>query len=415
MLKKKKYKKIGKGSLKCVNTFKLFGYENLRFKEIEGIIAKYVDFHLLTGESAKELEIINTSTPKRVDKPSLKEFQKIVNASNGKTSGTITSTGKAVPIKAISISEYLSQQAQTVSNFNISSPDTYNSNPRQSNGKPNARHFAFDPEPMPANRQPNVQDYNDPLVIWIIMYMIHLILTNHQDDKEWYHTPIGTPISSEVLERIFGNRRKIALAKEIADFANILERFPALPEGHISDRFRLSAALRNKHPLGKVIRYPVDDPKVSGMLIDAYNRRLDKKPLDAVSKKSLKILQTLRIRGDEARKFVDDQYNKEYAREISKKKPNSARMVRLQAVKDNRHAFIQCIEHIEEDAFVTRDDFSGRLYSTFTMSPKELRPFLYFDGCDEDLYIVDLSNAMAVFMVITLMEHYQKNYWKKDG
>lgn len=411
--------KIEKGNLKCVNTFYLFGYENLRFPEIEEIISNYVRLHKpfrFDGKICEQKDII-TSNPLQVSKPALKNISLNNNTSNSRISTPTTSTGKPVPSQPISLYEYSLKLDKITSGDSVEESVSRHSDletdHQHSNGKPDARHSDTVLKKVPDSYQRNVEDYKDPMVIWIILYMIHLILTDHQDDKEWYDRPVGTPISSRVLEDIFGNRRKIALAKEIVEYANIMERFPAIPEDHISDRFKISIALRNKRQLGRAIRYPVDDPKVSRLLIDAFNRRLDKKPQDAVSKKSLKTLQTLRIRGEEARKFIDDNYNKEYSREMSKNKPNTARLARLQAKKDNRYAFIQSVEHIEEDAFVTRDDFSGRLYSTFTMSPKALRQFLYFEGCNEDLYIVDLSNAMAVLMVLILIEHYQNHYWKE--
>jgi len=414
MLKKNRYMKVKKGNFKCVNTFYLFGYENLRFQEIEEIISKYVESHKpLSSEGNKEIkEFDRTSNPKQVQPPVLKEVCYIPDTSNDRTLGTLPSRGKPVPIKPISLYEYaLKINTLTLSN-SFEERDS-----RQPVGEPTSSHSNFVLKPVPASSQRNVEDYNDPLVIWFVLYMIHLILIDHKDEKEWYNTPKGAPISSEVLERIFGNRRKIALAKEIVDYANIMERFAAIhtQDVHRSDCFRLSIGLRATTDLGSVIRYPVDDPNISRLLIDAYNRQLKRKPLDAVSKKSLKILQALRIRGDEARKYVDEKYDREYRKEISKKKPNSARLTRLQATRDNRYAYIESIEHIEEDAFVTRDDFGGRLYSTFTMSPKELRPFLYFEGCDEDLYLIDLSNAMAVFMVPTLLEHYLDNEWKQHN
>lgn len=376
--------------MKHKDIFHLVGYENLGFPEIQNIILNYLK-EQTTKQGKGEFHIPNQSSPS--------------NFADNQQFNKFSSTPTGLLTK-----KHMIQTDGVPSHSLTPAMDKCDTSRRQFDEVPS--HPVNSLRPVRDKFPPNLNRYINPQVIWIILYMIHRVLTDQRDEKTT--TPLGTPINSRVLEDIFGHKRQVQDAKFIAWQCGILDRFGSV-RGKYSDRFRISDWRLYTGNLGKVVSRPCDNYNVNKRLIGAYTRQVREHSLDAVSRKSAKILKNLRIHSEPARAFIENYYQQEHKRLVSTRKPNPNAILKLQRKTDGWSAFVNLLENPVENARVVRDDFSGRLYSTFTRSPKELRRFLHFEGCEEELYIVDISNAMAVMLVITLLNEYQQNEWSRFG
>lgn len=369
----------------------VIGYKNLRFEQIKEKILKHFhsNFSLLEGNKEISNETIKPSIPITAVEKSCR-----ANSSN-----------------VLSFYEYVQKQEmiRESNNYITSSGNPVPSIP--SSVKTNARHSKNNSETSQNNFPPSVESCTDHIVIWIILYMIHLILTKpkwkkpNSDELDTY-----LPISSEELEDVFKSSRKVRTAKWIACASGILEGFGGVPNKY-RDKFRISDELIGSGKLGEIDAYECVSPAIITLIKDYRERCLSKWLKDDVTQYSYRIILTMRIRKQEALRFIESNFKKECERLKGENKLTDKVLLKLQRIRERDIGYVRTVENIKQFAWAKRDDFGNRLHTTFTQSPKRLRPFLYFEDYDGQNLILDLANAQPLLMVMTIMEHYQKKKW----
>jgi hypothetical protein len=394
----------------------LYGYENLEFGEIREKLLKHLDsLHISTVGIRKENEqksfssYSNETNNLPLTTPTVKPVQGTDTVIKSISIPTVK-TFQRTEIKPISLLEYqqkleLMEKAERSANA-IGSPTNLLSTPV----KTVPRHALESQEEVQKQFPPFKESYIDPKVIWIILYMVHLILTKPRKRKpNSYEFDPFTGISNKELIEVFRSKRRVTAAKYIASASGILERFEYVPNKYV-DKFRINGALLLSGTLGRITSFPVVNSEINTLLIDARER--EKSNMDDVTQYSLKVLKTLRIQTKEAIAFIESSYQQECDRLRSKNKLTEETLTHLLSTRDADITFVHRIENFKGNKCPKRDDFGRRLHTLFTQSPKRLRRFLFFEGVKDDLFILDLANAQPLLLVPTLMEHYQQNEWR---
>jgi|GEM_PF-5215816 hypothetical protein len=381
------------------NIYHLCGYKNLRFQEIRAKLLKYLDSY---------------------------PFSKIEISDNKFTQLSHTSTTNTKTIST-STKNLLGETQSNLAHFNenlqkegrLEQPKTDGAsgknliNPALPDVKSDARHHMISQQAALNQCPPSKEPELNQMVVWIILYMIHLILTKpRKQDKRSFGFDPFTGISNKELFEVFKSSRRIRYAKDIATASGILERACHVPNKYV-DKFKIDNSLLTSGTLGKVIMYPCVHSEVITLLVDAREHQQSPQHMDDVTQYSLRILKTLRIRKQAAMAFIESSYQQEHDLLQAQNKFTTKALAHLQHRRDREVAYVKMVDQIKDFAYAKRDDFGRRLHSLFTQSPKRLRPFLYFERVDKDLFVLDLGNAQPLLFVLTLMQKYQGKIWRE--
>ena len=435
-------------------TYAFMGFRNLGFKEIQTTLLNYLVSTPHEGVEALEpLLHSNTSTGKTLNSNTSNSNTSIGNTSIGNTPKVIplnpisqsnnipteerleqpitTSTGKSIrriPIIPISLAEYARRQERLAQPHTTS---TDNPNSAYKDGglgsKPHStttegtdgiatqiakvpRHSSNSIGTASPNSKPSI----DPMDVWIIMYMIHLILTKPKkwEKGEFLHDE-WTGISHEELIEVFKSTRKIRRAKDLATASGILLRTDHVPNLYV-DKFMLNLEKYPSTSLGLPMQHPCLHFKTNKLLIDARERRNSKDNMDDVTQYSIRVMKDLRIRKKEAFKLIKSSFEAECAELKTQNKLTNYKLNNLETKRAREQAYVLMVDDIRNHAYAKRDDFGHRLHTLFTQSPKKLRPFLYFKGIKQDLFILDLGNAQPLLLNLIIMNHYEQKKWFTD-
>ena len=395
MDKKKRYLEKSK---KRNDISHLYGYENLEFGQIREKLLEHLESLTISTigirEEKEQLPVISLSkdtSNHSFNFPTVKPVQRT----------------ESNPISLLEYQRKL-ELMENIKRYSsaIGSPTNLLSAP----AKTVPRHSLQSQEEVQKHSPPSKEIYTDSKVIWIIIYMIHLILTKPRKKKpRSYEYDPFTGISNTELIEVFRSKKKVTTAKYIASASGILERVEYVPKKYV-DKFRINEQLFLSGTLGKVTSFPVVNSEINSLLIDARER--EKLEMDDVTQYSLRALQTLRIRKNDALAFIKTSYQQECNRLQSQNKLTAEVQARLLSKRIREEAYVDRVDKTKGNDCVKRDEFGKRLHTLFTLSPKRLRRFLYFAGVKDDLYILDLANAQPLLFVPTLMEHYQQNEWR---
>ena len=376
----------------------LYGYENLEFGQIREKLLEHLESLTISTigirEEKEQMPVISLSkdtSNHSFNFPTVKPVQRT----------------ESNPITLLEYQRKLELMGKTERSMHtIGNPTNLLSAP----AKTVPRHSLQSQEEVQKHSPPSKEIYTDSKVIWIIIYMIHLILTKPRKKKpRSYEYDPFTGISNTELIEVFRSKKKVTTAKYIASASGILERVEYVPKKYV-DKFRINELLFLSGTLGKVTSFPVVSSEINSLLIDARER--ENTEMDDVTQYSLKVLKTLRIRKKEADAFIETSYQQECDRLSRQHKLTPKAQNHLDNRRRREITFVNMVEHIEYSTNPKRDDFGKRMHSLFTQSPKRLRRFLYFAGVKDDLYILDLANAQPLLLVPTLMEHSQQNEWR---
>ena len=264
------------------------------------------------------------------------------------------------------------------------------------------------------------EDLDNKKIIDIILFVVDYVLKAQSTNKKMVDDDTNSVrLPSKRINKIYQDTNLIFWSIRLAIHLQILEIGSAHETLLKKPR---SFRIHPKHltdPTNIIIKQPCLDRTIANNIIRSKSKSLIKKSdkkediySSPVQLYSFYNLSSLKVDSLKAISF----WKRERTEHINALDPNRSDY-QQDATKFFMKYFssIVAINRIEDnDRFLVRDRF-GRIHSNLTNFPRLLRPYLSFNGCDEPLYQLDLSNSQPLLLVFLFQEYFRSIYGKNLG
>jgi len=262
------------------------------------------------------------------------------------------------------------------------------------------------------------QDLENSKIIPLMLFTIDFILRALSTNKSFYDDFFNdVKIPARLLQKISKNTELNAWVLNLAVSLKILE----MGSIHRSDQGRSRGyRIHPNHlcdPTNIIMKERCADTTIAENVLES-KRKSDngKKDNDKIIYEnpvllySYYYLNRLKVEYNAAMKALKE-WKKEQLKDIDTS--NTKKLTDVAKFYMKFFSYAVAINRFEEkDYYISRDDY-GRVHSNLTNFPRILRPYLYFEGCNEPLYQLDLSNSQPLLLTFQFPEYFKIKYKKR--